>query len=282
MNMPDFMAILAARAEAANPRKPGDCVGEDGLLYCGECFTPKQCRPFEENPDIIVYCACKCVKDEQERLRRRIKEREEQTKRAESMRRCFYSESTEEMMDEQHSTFAIDDSPNAEISKISRAYAKKFTKDADWLVMIGTTGVGKSFYSACICNELENAGYSCKFTSISEIEKRLWNAEEKSTVYAELARYDLLVIDDFGAERDTDYMREIQFNVIDYRLRLKKPCVITTNLSAKEIFEPKQKEMKRICSRIYERSIIVEVKGADRREAKMRSKADEKKRRLLE
>lgn len=282
MNMPDFMAILAARAEAANPRKPGDVVGEDGLLYCGNCFTPKQCRPFEENQDIIVYCACKCVKDEQEQLRSRIKAREEQTKRDESKRDCFYSEASGQILNEINATFELDDSPESEASKITRAYARKFSRGSDWLLLCGTTGVGKSFYAACICNELQKNGYRCKFTSISEIEKQLWNTEDKSAVYTRLAGYDLIVIDDFGAERDTDYMHEIQFNVLDYRLRLKKPCVITTNLTKSEIMNPKSQEMKRIFSRIYERSIPVAVKGEDRRKAEMDARADEKKRRLLE
>ena len=131
--------------------------------------------------------------------------------------------------------------------------------------MSGTNGIGKSFYSACICNALIEKGFRCRFTRISEIESDLWRAENKSAVYAELARFDLVVLDDFGAERDTDYIHEIQFNVLDTLLQLGTTCIITTNLSAQELMNPQSKDMKRIFSRIYKKSIPLVCKGDDRR-----------------
>ena len=68
----EVFSILAARAEEAIHVHDSDYLGEDGLLICGKCHTPKQCRPFPDS-DFAVYCLCQCHQEEdrlmQERLR---------------------------------------------------------------------------------------------------------------------------------------------------------------------------------------------------------------------
>ena len=109
----------------------------------------------------------------------------------------------------------------------------------------------------------------------------LWDAENKADVYENLTNYDLVVIDDFGAERDTEYMNEIKFNIIDYLLRTDVPCIITTNLSGHELMNPASNDMQRIIGRMYEKSVPVLCKGNDRRKEEMRRNATEKLRRLV-
>ena len=38
----------------------GDYVGEDGLLYCGKCHTPKQCRVELFGEIRTPMCLCQC------------------------------------------------------------------------------------------------------------------------------------------------------------------------------------------------------------------------------
>lgn len=268
MDMTHILAILAARSEDANPQKPDDFIGEDGLLRCGKCGAPKQCRPFEDQPQAVVFCACECFRKEEEAREERARLSEADKKR----RICFMNANGELKNDAYH-TFDADDSPESEESRTARGYAEHFRIGMDWLLLCGTNGIGKSFYAACICNDLVSRGYLCKFTNISEIASDLWNAENKSAVYADLAKFDLIVLDDFGAERDSEYMKEIQFNVIDSQLRMNRPCIITTNLSGAEIMSPKDKDMKRIFSRIYERVIPLTCKGEDRRRKSLMQEA---------
>ena len=48
--------------------EPGDYTGDDGLLYCGKCHTPKQTR-LSFNPltggrtETIVRAACQCQRE---------------------------------------------------------------------------------------------------------------------------------------------------------------------------------------------------------------------------
>lgn len=56
----------------------------DGLLYCGKCQTPKQCRVKFLGHETVQYCLCKC---RQERLAAEKAERERQQAVADKRRR---------------------------------------------------------------------------------------------------------------------------------------------------------------------------------------------------
>ena len=88
---------------------------------------------------------------------------------------------------------------------------------------------------------------------------------ERQTVYDELSRVNLLVLDDFGSERGTDYKNEIVFNVIDCRYRTGKATILTSNLSLNEILKPDSLNMQRIMSRISENMLPVAINRPDRR-----------------
>ena len=260
----DALRALAAKAETAIPVAGSDYIDEaTGLLFCGKCNTPKQCRPFP-GFDAAVYCLCKCQQEEelvmQERLRRN------QTEQRRTI--CFGNS------DLMHAAFAEDDGKNPQLTEVCRKYAEQI--GSRWLLLWGGCGTGKSYMAACIANAAIDAGMSVRFVTVPEIEQMLWKERDKSAVYDELFTVGLLVIDDFGCERRTEYMDEIKFNLIDGRLRSGKPCVITTNLTLHDFAAPKDLTQKRIISRLFERVQTCHVQGADRRFAKLRERAAEK------
>jgi DNA replication protein DnaC len=241
-----------------------DDYTKDGLLYCGNCNTAKQIRiPLGENVH-IMSCMCKCAEEAYNAERNMIAERERQNRIARYKQEAFQNK---EML---YCTFDKDDNSDSELSRLCRNYSKKFTRDFKWLVLYGGTGVGKTFMAACIANSVMEKDFSVKFTTVSQFERKLWNCKNKYEVYAEYTGCGLLVIDDMGAERNSEYMNEILFNLIDERLKCQKPVVITTNLSQDFIANPEGVAMQRIMSRIYERSIIYLCKGQDRRKISMR------------
>ena len=80
---------------------------------------------------------------------------------------------------------------------------------------------------------------------------------------------DLLLIEDLGAERCTEYMLGHVYNVIDGRYRSGKPMVITTNIPLKDIYQPSASSpWQRIFDRITERCYPIEFTGASRRRSK--------------
>lgn len=78
-------------------------------------------------------------------------------------------------------------------------------------------------------------------------------SEDRASFIASLDEYDLLIIDDLGVERSTDYVMEQMFFVIDSRYRSRRPMIITTNLKLSELKNPPDLAHARIYDRILER-----------------------------
>ena len=95
-----------------------------------------------------------------------------------------------------------------------------------------------------------------------------WLAQQNQqfTNPASLDDYSLLVIDDLGVERNTEYAMEQMFTVIDSRYRSKKPLIVTTNLKLEEIKNPPDLAHARIYDRILERCAPVLFSGKNFRE----------------
>lgn len=83
-----------------------------------------------------------------------------------------------------------------------------------------------------------------------------------------------LVLDDVGIERQTGYMAEKMFEIIDARYRSRRPLIVTTNLTLEEISNPQQMEYKRVFDRIVEMCQPIHVSGEGRRKAIAREKSN--------
>lgn len=251
--------VFSASIALSEKYKDASDYVDGGILHCGKCHTPKQilipmCGKLQAMP-----CMCSCMADQYRQEREALKERERQFEIENNRWGLFPNRPLWKL------TFANDDMKNAELSKLCRNYAKRFSIESKWLMLYGGTGVGKSFMAACIANEIVSRGFTARFTTVSQFERKLFGSKSKYELYAEYTTCDLLVIDDVGAERDSDYMKEILFNLIDERVKNGKPIVITTNLPQNEIVNPSDISLKRLMSRIAEKSILYFCKGNDRR-----------------
>ena len=65
-------------------------------------------------------------------------------------------------------------------------------------------------------------------------------------------RAKLVIFDDLGAERNTDYALEKIYNIIDSRYRKNLPMILTTNLTIDEMQQETDMRYKRIYDRIFE------------------------------
>jgi DNA replication protein DnaC len=166
-------------------------------------------------------------------------------------------------------TFANDDRKDPKLSDAMQNYVKNFTqfkKEGKGLLLYGTVGTGKTYYSACIANALIDEEVSVYMTNFTKILNILLDKNADKQKYLDtLNRYTLLIIDDLGAERSTPFAREQVFNVIDSRYRSGLPLIVTTNLTADELKKPQEVEYSRIYDRILERCHPVKVEGVSRR-----------------
>lgn len=262
-------AMAAAKKKTAVNAKAevGDYV-KDGLLYCGKCHTPKQHRGLFLGAEKIVPCICKCKKTELDEEEKR-RQWEKQQERIKQQRRTGFPES-----DMQGWTFAADDGKNPRVMRAMQNYVDKFPRfkeQGKGLLLHGGIGTGKTYAAACIVNALIDAGRACLMTNFARVLNTLWNIENKQAYIDSLNQFDLLVLDDLGAERRSEYAQEQVFNVIESRYRAKLPLIITTNLTMQELTAPDNIGNGRIYDRVLEMCHPVEIAGSSRRRQKVAS-----------
>lgn len=240
---------------------------KDGLLYCGKCDTPKEVMAEAFGKPIVIPCLCVCEAKKRDEREAELKRQKELGKIL-NLRKLGFSE--DEM---QNWTFDKDDGSNPKTIETAKRYVECFGEmyqDGKGLLLFGGTGTGKTFTAACIANALIDKGVPCLMTNFARLINTISGTYEKQDVLDKLNRYSLLVIDDLAAERDTEYMSETVYNIIDARYRSGKPLIVTTNLTAEELKNPLELRKQRIFSRLYEMCIPIHVEGPDRRKAKLR------------
>ena len=89
--------------------------------------------------------------------------------------------------------------------------------------------------------------------------------EGRNDYVASLCRYPLLIIDDLGAERNTEAAQGHVFSVIDSRYRSRKPLIVTTNLHLDQLQNPADMTHARIYSRVLEMCVPILCTGEQNR-----------------
>lgn len=265
--------VLASIADSAGSL-PDDYIGSDGLLYCGQCNTRKEREIiwFDGKPKKVpVMCKCRA---EEERLKKEQMRKEEEMR---SIQRAKISS----MMDDTFRTACFANyqirNGNERHLKVAKKYCIEFSKMYErnqGLLFWGTVGTGKSYTAACIANYLLEANTSVVMTSFVRIlqEMQGFDREREETFTNKLNSVKLLIIDDLGAERSTDYALEKVYGIIDNRYRAKKPLILTTNLTLRQMQEATDIRYARIYDRIFEMCYPMEFSGVSwrKREAAQR------------
>ena len=256
MKVMDF--VIAAQQSRTEPSD----YEKDGFIYCGKCDTPKQCEVVLFGKRRIVPCLCKCQNEQFEKDEKDKKELKKKMRINEIRDEAFQDGRMKSW------TFKNDDQKNLELSKRMRNYAKNFNefqKNGRGLLLYGNTGNGKTFMGCCIVNFLIDAGFTALVKNFNSISNELFSEQRKDEYMERLNRVSILMLDDLDIERESAYMNEVVYSVIDGRYRAKKPIIVTTNLSAAQMKNATTIEKQRIYSRLMDMCIPISVTGEDRR-----------------
>lgn len=281
-----IMAQLEQKSRSAIQIKPGDYYGDGsitlyvqgkvscdangqpltdkGLLYCGKCHSLKQIRQYASFLGRVIepYAVCECEARQIEQEYNRLADENQQRQIAINL-----SQADSLML---KNTFAVDKQPESEVSKVFRDYCRhwrdKYRLKNIGLYIFGDVGVGKSFYAACIANEVARVyGDTIKVVSAVRIINDLYSADDKSGYIDSLAAVDLLIIDDFGAERKSEYGYEQMFSVIDERCKAQKPLILTSNLDCKSLLQKGNITQRRIYDRVKDMCVPIKMDGESKR-----------------
>lgn len=100
------------------------------------------------------------------------------------------------------------------------------------LLLVGGYGTGKTHLAASIANKLMDNGIPVLFDTFSGHLNKL-KAEfngGKSVYLEQMKNVDMLILDDIGKEKISEWSQSIMFDVINFRYEHLLPIVLTTNL----------------------------------------------------
>ncbi|MDO4176969.1 MAG: ATP-binding protein [Bacillota bacterium] len=246
-----------AKIPALEPEN-NDYIGDDGLLHCSICHEPKETyyplalqRPgWEKHPS-----ECRCQREKREAEEKEYRNYLHRSKVKDLKGKCFPSKTLDNW------TF-----DNCILDEKKISFGKKYV--SNWneiesgnhgLLLWGPVGTGKSYFAACIANELIEQEIPVRMTNLSAVMN--CSFDEREDLINGLCKARLLIIDDFGMERDTSYGMETVFQIINRRYVQQKPLMLTTNLSLKTLEHPSDLEHQRIYDRVLEITVPVAFLG---------------------
>lgn len=273
-----FMGMVEDAARQ-NADPDSDYIGEDGLTYCSKCRTPKQIvietKIGDKKVVLKPFVPCQCRRQEIEREEQEEKDRERQERlhriREKSHVPALYRDAGFDLFQTNKN--------NQAILKMAKNFADQFDqmkKLGKGLLFHGSVGTGKTYTAACIANALLDAGYTVFWTSTYEMLK-LRSDDDEEKYEDMILGSSLVIVDDLGAERSTDFGRERVFSYVDSRCSTDKPTIYTTNIDFEKMVKPETQDESRIFDRILKRCFPIAFTGESWRRTEARDNFSEMK-----
>ncbi|HEX8748393.1 MAG TPA: ATP-binding protein [Pyrinomonadaceae bacterium] len=143
------------------------------------------------------------------------------------------------------------------------------------LVFMGPVGVGKTHLSVAILRTLIEKGVQCLFYEFGSLLKEIQNSYNPISQTSELKvlepvfQAEVLVLDELGASKPTDWVRDTMMQIINTRYNDKKLTIFTTNyLDGRRSERDETLEDRigvRLRSRLYEMCKTIHIEGEDYR-----------------
>ena len=180
-------------------------------------------------------------KDEAEELERKRREEEEKARWKRAQQRAGVTPRNAEMRFKNHLT----ETPEQKhVHDVCNSYAKRIYdgEQVESMIITGRVGTGKTMIATCMINAL----YKSKrvlIVKLADMLRYIKGAYQSGAEYTEFqaidkfAGYDLLILDEVGASRETDNDKLLIFDVIDGRYQNMLPTVIISNLNIDGIKE---------------------------------------------
>ena len=267
-------AFLTANAAAQIQRDDEYLDPADGLLHCKTCHGLRQTViPAPGGTGFLrPRCLCPC-QSAAEKQRKAAEEKRERLERIQ--RRKAHGLQDRRLYD---CTFANDNGKTPGLTAKAKRYVEHWEDAARkniGLLLFGDVGTGKSFLAGCIANALMEQEVPVRMTNFARILNELNSSfSGRNDVVDKLCRYPLLIIDDFGMERGTEYALEQIYNIVDSRYRSRKPLIVTTNLTPDEIQYPQDTAHARIYDRLLEMYVPISCIGVSLRKENAQEKLE--------
>jgi DNA replication protein DnaC len=168
--------------------------------------------------------------------------------------------------------------------KLALDFSRKFVEQCPTLdvgvLFLGSCGVGKTHLAVAILRELVRAGVPCLFYDFRDLLKEIqdsWNAQTQTSemdVLAPVYQAKVLVLDELGAAKPTEWVKDTISHIINKRYNDKKVTIFTSNYLDRATGQHEETLTDRVGvrlrSRLYEMCKLVQIDGEDWRKTHSR------------
>ena len=204
---------------------------------------------------IFSWCTvvdCDCEEYQKNKELKIIQEREEAKRKEELERKMAYQRKIERLFEQSNiskrglkrtfETFVLNEENN-KVFAMAKKYVDswdKYKEDGTGLIFIGKYGTGKTHLAFAIANSLLIQGVPVIYeTFINLMEKLKESYGNNNLDYYEIiklyCKFDLLIIDELGKERLSEWVLEKLFQIVHTRYENMLPIIITTNYNEQEL-----------------------------------------------
>lgn len=126
-----------------------------------------------------------------------------------------------------------------QVLRSAQHYSRTFSRSSGSILMLGATGLGKTFLSACIARSVAERGYSVAYISaatlFADFEQEKFHPQPGETPTRRYFGCDLLIVDDLGTEMTTQLVVSSLYQLVNTRLMEGSACIVSTNLPEEEL-----------------------------------------------
>ena len=261
--------------------------------FCGKDLKPIGLDYLYVNisPEFIEYERCTCeksmnywkeidMKDQEQKKRQHYKEIINQ----------FYSQNyiSKRLKEYKFDNFKVTDINKKEV-EIAKDYTNKCinNKLENGLIITGNSGVGKTHLAASISNELIEKDILVlmgRLTSLLDMIKETFkdNSKSENELIDLFSNLDMIVIDDLGTEKISQWALDKLYTIIENRNENKLPIIITTRFDKQSLlnrfYQSNDKDLSNaIIQKLYQMCYGIELKRYDENEKEKVSTSDQTK-----
>jgi DNA replication protein DnaC len=251
--------------------------------FCGKSLAIKDYSALYENNYIekiaIAYSRCNCEKANKiwKQYDENIEKQKVQEFNLKQIDKLFKNNNLgKRQLGSTFENYKINNNNKKEYENVKKYTSKIIESKTDkGLFITGSYGVGKTYLASCIANELIKNKKTVVFGTLIQlldfIKDTYKDNEISDKEYLNLySSVDLLIIDDLGKEKPTDWVLEKLFLIVNNRYNNYLPIVITTNYNRNQLRErlcvnKNYSIVDSIISRLYGMCGGIEIKDDDHR-----------------
>jgi DNA replication protein DnaC len=142
-------------------------------------------------------------------------------------------------------SFKVDDEKQAKVLRVCKDYADNFSKhynEGRSLLLLGNVGTGKTHLAAAIADQvITQQGCTALYRTVYGILQYVKGSFDRESEYNESDAFaafiepNLLIIDEVGATKTTEFEQQTLFNIVNGRYEQQIPTIVISNLMPEEL-----------------------------------------------